>query len=364
MRARAAAVALALAWLSPRTSGGPLITGSANNPVSHLQGCYDIGNRSVCANKRRCATDPVMRRTCALTCRTCTNLVVPVHIGVLMDGMLPIPPETTSVLLEIGSSDRNTLDEELLPRQHGSFLVTAEPLLDKYARALTRWRRANAVRDSLEPLGQHHARGIILPLAIAPVPVPARSEAYAGGGGAGHTPSTPARAYGPRAHGHDGRGVASAETSGLGATRTLNVGGNAGCTSLLAANRTRGRGGGNKVFGGWCDTVGVNTRTVWTVPLAQLLTWVGRDVDFLKVDAQGMDLAIVRSGGSMLRRLRRVQLEVVSDDCRPVYEAQPTCSAVVEEMARLGFVPLAPVPCAPSMPREVDGGQPRTRTAR
>jgi hypothetical protein len=51
------------------------------------------------------------------------------------------------------------------------------------------------------------------------------------------------------------------------------------------------------------------------------------------------------------RQVRRLQLEVVSDDCRPVYTGQPTCSEVVSSLAALGFVPLTPLPCRPPMPR-------------
>ena len=52
---------------------------------------------------------------------------------------------------------------------------------------------------------------------------------------------------------------------------------------------------------------------------------------------------IVQSGGDALaQRVRAVQLEVVSDDCRSIYEGQPRCSSVVAELATLGFRPLTP----------------------
>ena len=53
------------------------------------------------------------------------------------------------------------------------------------------------------------------------------------------------------------------------------------------------------------------------MPISQvLLSWVGqsRPVQLIKIDAQGADLSIVQSGGGALRRVRYVQLEVVSDD--------------------------------------------------
>ena len=172
------------------------------------------------------------------------------------------------------------------------------------------------MRDSLEPLGQHHDRGFILPFAVAPV-------------------------------------------AGNGELRDLNVGGNSGCASLLTPDRKRHHGGNS--FGIWCDESGQSdkslsdsrsgSRSVWTVSLRQILEWIDRPVEFSKIDAQGMDLEIVTSGGSMLHLLERVLLEVVSDDCKPVYVKQPRCSEVVERMGKLGFKPLTPIPCTPQMPR-------------
>ena len=238
--------------------------------------------------------------------------MAPVQVGMLMDGALPIPANATPILLEIGSSDRNTMDVEILPRLPDAFLVTAEPLIEKYSRALGRRRESRRVMDSLEPLGQHHDRGFILPFAVAPVP-------------------------------------------GNGELRDLNVGGNSGCASLLTPDRKRHRGG--KSFGSWCDESGESdnsikdsrsgARSVWTVPLRQMLEWIDRPVEFLKIDAQGMDLDIVTSGGSMLHLLQRVLLEVISDDCKPVYLNQPRCSEVIARMGSLGFKPLTPIPCEP-----------------
>ena len=54
-----------------------------------------------------------------------------------------------------------------LPTLTSALLVTCEPMLEKYARAIARRRNTSAVRDAAEPLGQHHDRGIVLPLAVA-----------------------------------------------------------------------------------------------------------------------------------------------------------------------------------------------------
>ena len=49
-----------------------------------------------------------------------------------------------------------------------------------------------------------------------------------------------------------------------------------------------------------------------------LRDWLpGRLVALAKVDAQGLDVGVVRSAGSEVRRLQAVQLEVVRDRSRP-----------------------------------------------
>ena len=49
-----------------------------------------------------------------------------------------------------------------------------------------------------------------------------------------------------------------------------------------------------------------------------LRDWLpGRRVALAKVDAQGLDVGVVRSAGSEVRRLQAVQLEVVRDRSRP-----------------------------------------------
>lgn len=270
-------------------------------------------SRHVCTRRPNCSESSV-RQACPQSCGLCSPLVVPVHVATLVDGRLPIPAEAGRVLLEIGSSDRDTLDVDLLPTMPDAFLVTFEPLVDKYARALGRREDAARAVDGYEPLGQHHARGIVLPIAVAP-------------------------------------DVAAPESGALnasvpGSARNFNVGRRAGCSSLLAV--ARGRRG--NTFGHWCNDM-PEVRRVWSVRLETVLAWVGRPVDFLKVDAQGMDLEVVRSGGPLLHRVRRVALEVVCDDCSELYASQPRCSEVLRQMERFGFVPVAPTPCSPSFQR-------------
>ena len=98
-------------------------------------------------------------------------LLVTSHVASLRDGVLAMPPGTSSVLVEIGASDLNTMDEQELPSYPHSFLVSFEPLLDKYALLLAKGHRhfAGGVRDvGGIPLGHHHPRGVALPLAVSP----------------------------------------------------------------------------------------------------------------------------------------------------------------------------------------------------
>jgi FkbM family methyltransferase len=156
----------------------------------------------------------------------------------LIDGLLPIPKDASEIVLEIGTSDRNTMDVEYLPRAgKGAFLVAFEPLLDKYARALSRNKGYSG--DVRQPLGFHHPQGIILPLAVGP-------------------------------------------SSGV---STFRVHHNSGCSSLLRTNADS-----NRLR--WCAGV-AETREVVVVTLEEALKWLGdRPVQLLKIDAQGLDLQV------------------------------------------------------------------------
>ena len=98
-------------------------------------------------------------------------LVVSSHVAHLRGGILAMPSDTTSVLIEVGASDLNTMDEQELQYYPRSFLVSFEPLLDKYALLLAKGHRIFAGhRQDVGgiPLGHHHPRGVALPLAISP----------------------------------------------------------------------------------------------------------------------------------------------------------------------------------------------------
>ena len=89
-------------------------------------------------------------------------------------GHLRIPFRTRRVFVEIGASDRDTLDVELLDAHDDAFLVTLEPLIEKYARGLA--RRGDVKVDGFQALGSHHKRGLrvawttMLPLRVVALP--------------------------------------------------------------------------------------------------------------------------------------------------------------------------------------------------
>lgn len=56
------------------------------------------------------------------------------------NGGILMPPGIRDVIIEIGCSDRNTMDDETLPNRPHSFLIAFEPLIDKYASLLAKVR--------------------------------------------------------------------------------------------------------------------------------------------------------------------------------------------------------------------------------
>ena len=246
--------------------------------------CRDTGPPKWCRAARLSNCSLIYRAGCANSCGLCSALVVPVQVATLIDGRLPIPQAVNKVFIEVGSSDRNTLDLELLPDHADAFLVSCEPLIDKYSRAISRRAPRQQVFDQHEPLGQHHSRGIILPIAIAPRPASATRI--------------------------DSGGAARLKVAPLsGGAQSLKVSGAAGCSSLMDVHQGRRRWRGNHSFGSWCDRI-AEVRSVWSEPLEQVLRWIDRPVDFVKIDAQGMDLEVVRSGGARLQSVRRISMEV------------------------------------------------------
>ena len=234
-------------------------------------------------------------------------LTLPLQIATLHQNgtLLGVPHNGEPILLEIGASDRDTMDVELLPLMPQAFLVSVEPILDKYSKGISRF--FTPWPELFHPLGHQHPRGLLLPIAVGPVSQPVASSRFA------MKPTT------------------------------FNIGWTTGCSSVL--NRTTSHRNGAR-FGRWCRHV-AEQRQVPMVPLSQLLDWIGSPVTFAKIDAQGLDLQVVLSGGlSVGRRVHRVALEVTADDCVPIYEGQPNCSEVVRTMASLGYHPGGHLSCA------------------
>jgi FkbM family methyltransferase len=81
----------------------------------------------------------------------------------------------------------------------------------------------------------------------------------------------------------------------------------------------------------------VGSVTVPTMRLDTFLNGAGiRSVDYLKVDAQGLDLEVVKSAGDRLRDVAKVQLEATTASYRQ-YEGAPGKSAIIEYMESQGF---------------------------
>tara|TARA_B110001452_G_scaffold261682_1_gene260758 strand:- start:369 stop:1397 length:1029 start_codon:yes stop_codon:yes gene_type:complete len=213
---------------------------------------------------------------------------------------LPIVPEAfrERIIIELGANTVYTVRDTLLkqPKFRGHFVVSFEPLLDKYASNLA--GRSKAVMRAT--LGHHHRRGVILPFAVGPT-----------------------------------QGVFDLQVSDID-----------GCSSLL--NFTAPPQGKKSARPG-CS-VARERRRVPGVTLRTVMGWLpaGSEVDFLKSDIQGMDLLALKSAGDQLPRIRRVQMEAALG--HHYNDGSPDCTTVMAEMTTLGFRLASPV--------EIDGFAP------
>jgi len=197
--------------------------------------------------------------------------------------------------IEVGANSRDVLlDQMTEPFSRGAFLLTFEPLLDKYATLLHRYGRGP---DLWSTLGLQHDRSLVLPFAV-------------GCQGSARFHVTPAD----------------------------------GCSSLLRPRgedfRTDPRHPG---WNHWMGEVCAWTVDERWVPCVSLETVIGswlreHDVEHLKLDAQGFDMSVILSAGRQIERVKSVSLEVQCDSVAKLYAGAPNCSTVVREMTRLGFV--------------------------
>ena len=214
------------------------------------------------------------------------------HVAHLTNGSIPMPASTENVIMEIGCSDMFTLDEHLLPHDT-NFLISFEPLLEKYAVLLARGTprfHPEGGGDRSVPLAHHHRRGVVLPIAVSP----------------------------------QGGAVGSFKVS----TR-------AGCSSMLpVVNSTS--------WGQFCAEL-LDTREVPSISLETALGLVPPHlpVAHLKLDVQGVDLALIQSVDAALlrRRVSTFSMEVVAEDCNPLYVGQPRCAEVLRYARSIGYVP-------------------------
>ncbi len=90
----------------------------------------------------------------------------------------------------------------------------------------------------------------------------------------------------------------------------------------------------------WVRTVELGVAETVEVPTIRLDTFLNRagirTVDYLHVDAQGADLAVVRSAGERLKDVRRIQLEV-QVSAVPLYEGAASKEETVRFLASAGF---------------------------
>lgn len=81
----------------------------------------------------------------------------------------------------------------------------------------------------------------------------------------------------------------------------------------------------------------VGTVTVPTMRLDTFMNAAGlTSIDYLKVDAQGLDLEVVRSAGERLADIAKIQLEASTASYRQ-YEGAPEKSVIVDHMESKGF---------------------------
>ena len=165
---------------------------------------------------------------------TADGLFARIQLATLSNGLFHIPQNTSGIAIEIGTSDRDTLDVMLLPLMPKLFLLSLEPLIDKFARGLARNRLGFG--EAFQPLGAHHHRGLVLPIAVDDV---------------GDQP----------------------------VHRKFNVGGqNTGCSSLLSIDHSSDR-------LKWCQKV-AERREVPVVSLQTLLGWLPplHPIELLKIE--------------------------------------------------------------------------------
>lgn len=209
------------------------------------------------------------------------QLVMGLQVASLEDGIIiPRSKRRHRIFLELGANTIYNAKQTFMmnPSMNNVFIVSAEPLLDKYMQNLElekQWS-ANSALGAYIPNG----RGVILPVAIGP------KEGFS----------------------------------------NFTVGSISGCSSMLPTGNNTSH---------MCNKV-KELRLVPTVTLKTLLAWMGNPlVEFAKIDIQGMDFFAVESAGSSIKLLQRVQMEVPVK--LHINKGSPGCAEVISKMGDLGF---------------------------
>ncbi|CAD7934124.1 unnamed protein product [Amoebophrya sp. A25] len=244
-------------------------------------------------------------------------------------------PLKKSLFIEIGANSRNLLMDESYHWQHSresAFLVSFEPLLDKWALLLSLHRGGH---DSQGP-GRVHDRALAFPLAVGPC----RGD-------------------------HSQEQFNKATTFTSSSTRTssssvfdyvsFNVMDLDGLSSMLQPAEVPRPDDQDDLHGSPRERLREvkEERRVPCVSLERVLThWFPEfdEVSVLKVDAQGVDVDVVKSASkeTLQKRVKRIELEVLCDNRPMMYEGSGSisCSNAVAEFAELGFVPKEENICA------------------
>jgi FkbM family methyltransferase len=105
-----------------------------------------------------------------------------------------------------------------------------------------------------------------------------------------------------------------------------------GASSLLPFNEV--------ALQSWIGGEVLKVKSVVNVPTIRLETFMSatgiQRVDYLKIDTQGMDLAVVKSAGSRLRDIAKISLEVDVTAVR-VYAGSPSKDEVITFLNEAGF---------------------------
>ena len=199
------------------------------------------------------------------------------------------------IYVEVGANDFELVQEDIDLEEEKGVLVSFEPLFDKYIGLLRRCDEETARQCA----ACQHRRGVVIPFAV-----------------------------------------------GFEGVKEFHITRDDSCSSLLEPNK---RFASNSTLADldWDFAACTDVAETVAVPGVTLETvigkWLeGRTVDYLKVDAQGYDLEILRSAGRFRHKIKLVDMEAPCDaagSASRLYKAASTCRGTVEEMVRLGFQP-------------------------